>query len=159
MFMPQIPIRTFGAPILAAWMVLGLVPARAAVIVGPWLEGDTTTNVNVLVECDSAATMTVNYGTTTNFEMSAATSVCWTNSRCGSDFIHRITLTGLQSNTFYHYQLAGQGAAAADYDFATMPPTNLVAGITLAEAPLAVSNAAGCRQRACRGEDQPGHPL
>jgi hypothetical protein len=140
MFMPQIPILTFGAPILAAWMVLGLLHAHAAVIVGPWLEGDTTTSVDVLVECDSAAAMTVNYGMTTNLGMSAATSSCWTNSKGGSDFIHRITLTGLQSNTVYHYQLAGQGAAAADYNFGTMPPTNLVAGITLAEAPGAVSN-------------------
>jgi hypothetical protein len=139
--MPQIPILTFGATILAAWLVLGLGHARAAVIVGPWLAGDTTTNVDVLVECDSASAMTVNYGTTTNFGMSAATSCCWTNSRSASDFIHRITLTGLQSNAVYHYRLAGQGVAAADYDFATMPPTNLVAGITLAEAPGAVSNA------------------
>ena len=141
MFMSQIPMLTFGAPILAAWMILGLVQTRAAVIVGPWLEGDTTTNVDVLVECDSAAAMTVNYGATTNFGMSAATSVCWTNTKGGPDFIHRIKLTGLQANMLYHYQLAGQGASTADYNFATMPPTNLVAGITLAEAPLAVSNA------------------
>ena len=132
---------TFGAPILAAWMILGLVQTRAAVIVGPWLEGDTTTNVDVLVECDSAAAMTVNYGATTNFGMSAATSVCWTNTKGGPDFIHRIKLTGLQANMLYHYQLAGQGASVADCNFATMPPTNLVASITLAEAPGAVSNA------------------
>ena len=139
--MRQIPILTLGAPILAAWMFLGLVHAQAAAIVGPWLEGDTTTNVDVLVECDSAAAMTVNYGTTSNYGLSAATSSCWTNPGCGSDFIHRITLAGLQSNAVYHYQLAGQGAAAADYNFGTMPPTNLVAGITLADAPGAVSNA------------------
>jgi hypothetical protein len=37
--------------------------------------------------------------------------------------------------------LAGQGSSAADLNFATMAPTNLVTGITLAETPLAVSNA------------------
>ena len=131
----------FAARILAVWLFVGLLHAHAAMIVGPWLEGDTTTNVDVLVECDSAAAMTVNYGTTTNFGMSAATSSCWTNSNSASDYIHRITLTGLQSNARYNYQLAGQGVAAADYIFETMPPTNLVAGITLAEAPGAVSNA------------------
>jgi hypothetical protein len=123
------------------WLLAGLLQADAAVIVGPWLEGDSTTNVDVLVECDSAADMTVNYGTTTNLGMSAATSNCWTNSGAASDFIHRITLTGLQPNAVYYYQLTGQGAAATDYNFATMPPTNLVAGITLAQAPGAVSNA------------------
>ena len=139
--MPRIPLFSFSAPLLAVWLFLGLGHAHAAVIVGPWLEGDTTTSVDVLAECDSAAAMTVNYGMTTNFGMSAATKSCWTNSNNGSDFIHRITLTGLQTNTLYHYQLAGQGAAAADYNFGTMPLTNLVAGITLAEAPGAVSNA------------------
>ena len=131
----------FAVRPLAVWLLAGLLHAHAAVIVGPWLEGDSTTNVDVLVECDSAAAMTVNYGMTTNFGMSAATSNCWTNSGAASDFIHRITLTGLQPNAVYYYQLTGQGTAATDYNFATMPPTNLVAGITLAQAPGAVSNA------------------
>ncbi len=126
---------------LAVWMCLGLTQARAAVIVGPWLEGDMTTNVDVLVECDSAAAVTVNYGTTTNYGMSASTSVCWTNPTSGSDFIHRVKLTGLEANTLYHYQLAGQGASAADYSLATMPPTNLLTSVSLADAPPAVSNA------------------
>ena len=150
--MPQIPILSYGAPILAVWMFLGLLlNAHAAVVVGPWLEGDTTTSVDVLVECDAPTVMTVNYGTTTNFGMSAATSSCWTNPACGSDFIHRIKLAGLQSNIVYHYQLAGQGTSAADYNFSTMPPTNLVAGITLAEAPGGGQQCdRRCRQRTSR---------
>ncbi len=126
---------------LAVGLLLGLVEARGAVIVGPWLEGDSTTNVDVLVECDSASAMFVNYGATTNYGMSTTTSVCWTNSKSGADFIHRIKLTGLQPDTVYHYRLAGQGASAADYSVATMTPTNLVASVTLAEVPVAVSNA------------------
>jgi hypothetical protein len=126
---------------LAIGTLLGFSRAHAALVAGPWLEGDKTTNIAVLVECDSAAAMTVNYGTTTNYGMSATTSVCWTNTRNGSDFIHRIRLTGLQTNTLYHYQLAGQGVSIEDYDFATMPPTNLVASVSLAETPAAVSNA------------------
>src|ERR1035441_1190102 len=108
---------------LMVWLLAGLLQADAAVIVGPWLEGDSTTNVDVLVECDSAADMTVNYGTTTNLGMSAATSNCWTNSGAASDFIHRITLTGLQPNAVYYYQLTGQGAAATDYNFAAIAHT------------------------------------
>jgi hypothetical protein len=132
---------SLSASMLSLWLFLGLIQTRAAVIVGPWLEGDTTTNVEVLVECDSATALTVNYGATTSYGMSATTAVCWTNTNNGADFIHRIPLTGLQPNTVYHYRLAGQGAPAVDYEFATMAPTNLVASVTLAEVPAAVSNA------------------
>jgi hypothetical protein len=134
-------LLVFVFRILLACLFLSLLPARAAVVIGPWLEGDTTTNVDVLVECDSADAMAVDYGPTTNYGMSAVTSVCWTNIKSSSDFIHRIKLPGLQPNMLYHYRLAGQGAATTDLNFATMAPTNLVAGITLEEAPLAVSNA------------------
>jgi hypothetical protein len=137
----RFPFLAFAFGILAAWLLPGLNPAQAAVVIGPWLEGDTTTNVDVLVECDSAAAMTVNYGPSSNYGLSAATSVCWTNAKSPSDFIHRVRLAGLQSNQVYHYQLAGQGGASTDFNFATMPPTNLVAGITLNETPPAVSNA------------------
>jgi hypothetical protein len=126
---------------LLACLLLGPLPAHAAVVIGPWLEGDTTTNVDVLVECDSADAMSVDYGLTTNYGMSAGTSICWTNTKSPSDFIHRIKLPGLQPNVLYHYRLTGQGATPTDFNFATMAPTNLVAGITLEEAPPAVSNA------------------
>ncbi len=131
------------AQLLALGLCMGLTQGRAAVVVGPWLEGDTTTHVDVLVECDSAEPMTVNYGLTTNYGASANTLLCWTNSQSVSDFIHRVRLTGLGSNEVYHCQLAGQGASPADFTFSTMPPTHLVAGITLGEAPAAVSNAVG----------------
>lgn len=139
MFKPALRFLKLGAGMIA--ICLSLAQSRAAVIVGPWLEGDTTTNVDVLVECDSTAAMTVNYGPTTNYGAVATTSLCWTNPAAPSDFIHRVKLTGLQPGLVYHYQLAGQGAPAQDYEFATMRPTNLVTGITLAEAPAAVSNA------------------
>jgi hypothetical protein len=120
---------------------LGLLQARAAVVIGPWLERDMTANVDVLVECTTADAMTVNYGATTNYGMSATTTVCWTNANRTDDFIHRIKLTSLQPNTLYHYQLAGQGASAADCSLATMAPTNFLASLILADAPPAVSNA------------------
>jgi hypothetical protein len=65
--------------------------------------------------------------------------VCWTNTNAAADFIHRITLTGLQTNALDHYQLAGQGASAADYTFCTYLAGTAIA---LAEAPQAVRTAA-----------------
>ena len=141
MHSPPIPVLKASARAVAVCLLLGLVQTHAAVVIGPWLEGDMTTKVDVLVECDSASAMTVNYGVTTNYGMSATTSVCWTNPQAGSDFIHRITLTGLQANTVFNYQLAGQGASGANYSLATMPPTNFLASVPLGEAPSAVSNA------------------
>jgi hypothetical protein len=138
---PYIYRRSFRARVLATCLAMSVLVARGAVVIGPWLEGDSTTNVDVLVECDSAATMTVNYGTTTNYDLTAATSVCWTNSQAGADFIHRIRLNGLRPDTLYHYQLAGQGTSSADFNFGTMPLTNMAATIKLADAPVAVSNA------------------
>jgi hypothetical protein len=124
----------FTARMLAIWLFLGLLHAHATVIIGPWLEGDTTTNVDVLVECDSAAAMMVNFGLTTNYGASAVTAVINATTN-GSDVIHRIKLAGLQSNMLYHYQLAGQGPGSADYTFSTVP------GLAFADAPTAVQAA------------------
>ena len=124
----------FVAQALAAWIFQGLLHAHAAVIIGPWLEGDTTTNVDVLVECNSAAAMTVSYGLTTNYGSSAVTAVTNATGN-GSNVIHRIKLAGLQSNALYHYQLAGQGPNSADYTFSTVP------GLAFADTPAAVQAA------------------
>ena len=104
--------------LLAAWMLPGLVQTHATVVVGPFLEGVTTTNAYVLVECDSTATMTNYYGTTTSYGSVAATAFTKTSS--GSYVVHRIKLTDLTPDTLYHYQLAGQGFPAADYTFRTL---------------------------------------
>ena len=130
----QCGIFALATRTLLLWLLIGLAHTHAAVIIGPWLEGDTTTNVDVLVECDSAAAMTVNYGLTTNYGSSAVTAVANTTTN-GVDVIHRIKLAGLQSNTLYHYQLAGQGANSADYTFSTVP------GLALADTPAAVQAA------------------
>jgi hypothetical protein len=85
---------------------------------GPMLEGASTTSIYVLAECNLTNAMTVNYGLTTNYGSSATTFT--TNLTTGSTYIHRIKLTGLQPNSQYHYQLAGQGTVTADYTFRTL---------------------------------------
>ncbi len=97
-------------------MVIGV--SRAAVVVGHFLEGATTTNIYVLAECDSTATMTVNYGTTTNYGTTAITA--FTKSTGGGTYVHRIKLTNLVANAVYHYQLTGQGATPVDYTLRTL---------------------------------------
>jgi hypothetical protein len=126
--------------VLAVSAGLGLLPVSAAVVVGPWLAGDGTTNVDVLVECDSAAAMTVSYGLGTSYGGSAVTTASYPATN-GPDVIQRIKLTGLQPNSTYHYRLSGQGAGPADYTLKTGPDGK--AGVALAEVPSAVSNRVG----------------
>ena len=126
---------------IAFALALAMTTARAGIIAGPWLEGDATTNVDVLVECDSTAPVMVSYGLSTNYSATASTSGCWTNANVASDFIHRVRLPNLDANQTYHFHIPAAGASLPDMNFATMPATNLVAGIALASAPAAVSNA------------------
>ncbi len=100
-------------------MLLCLAHTHATVVVGPFLEGVTTTNAYVLVECDSTATMTNSYGTTTDYG-SVATTAFTKTTGYGSYVAHRIKLTNLSPDTLYHYQLTGQGFTSADYTFRTL---------------------------------------
>jgi hypothetical protein len=115
----RIPLPASTGEIIAAWLFLCLWPVHATVIIGPFLEGATTTNAYVLAECDSTATLTVNYGVTTNYGFSATTAFTKSTGN-GATNVHRIKLTGLAANTLYHYQLAGQDLTLADYTFRTL---------------------------------------
>ena len=106
------------APILG--VVIGLVlQANATLTRGPMLQGATSTNLYVLAECTTTASVTVNFGTTTSYGSSATTSATRA-SNGGSTSIHVIKLTGLQPNTVYHYKLVAQGTTSADYTFTTL---------------------------------------
>jgi hypothetical protein len=104
----------------ASSMLYGLVSAHATIVVGPILEGVTTSNAYVLVECTAGATspMTNYYGLTTDYG-SVATTAFTRSTGQGTTNVHRIKLTGLTPNTLYHYKLAGQGTNTPDYTFRT----------------------------------------
>ncbi len=112
----------YSVGVLAVWLMLGLLPTQATLVYGPMLQGGTTTNLYVLVECTTNATspMTVNYGTTTAYSASASTASVANSSASPVTYVHRIKLTGLQPNTLYHYQLTGQGTTSIDYTFRTL---------------------------------------
>ena len=116
----------FPSPYFIAWLVAGwllaLPSAQATVVHGPMLQGATTTNIYVLVECTTNANspMTINFGTTTAYGSSASTLSAVVSSASPTTYVHRIKLTGLQPNTLYHYQLTGQSAPATDYSFRTL---------------------------------------
>lgn len=110
------------AVIPAACLWAGLMQAYGSVVCGPMLQGASTSNIYVLVECTLgvASPMTVNYGTTTAYGGSASSSSTKSTSASPVTYVHRIKLTGLQPNTLYHYQLINQGASPTDYTFRTL---------------------------------------
>ncbi|MCX6926175.1 MAG: metallophosphoesterase family protein [Verrucomicrobia bacterium] len=115
----RIPLASAAKRGLAAWILLGSIQTQAAVLIGPFLEGVTTTNAYVLAECDSTATITTAYGVDTNYGAIATTA--FTKSTGKEPYVvHRIKLTGLKPNTLYHYQLTGQGFTSPDYAFRTL---------------------------------------
>ena len=119
---PSTRLRPGLIPFLVtAALWLGSPQTRAVVVVGPLLEGLTTTNVYVLAECsvDASSPMTVNYGPTASYGFSATTLFTKTTGQ-GTTNVHRIKLTGLAPNTLYHYQLVGQGLTSPDYTFRTL---------------------------------------
>lgn len=111
------PRRIAGVMTAVALAWLGAA-ARGAVIMGPLLQGATTTSIYVLAETDSTDPLTVNYGLTDAYGQSATTTFMLTAE--GTTNVHRIKLSGLQPDTVYHYQLTGQGFTSTDATFRTL---------------------------------------
>ncbi len=111
-------------PFLVLALGLALVPvsaaAAAAIVMKPYLQAVGENEVTVMVECDSNATVTVQYGTTASYGSSATTtSTLQTNN---STYVHRVRLTGLQANTLYHYRASQGGPWTDDATFTTAAP-------------------------------------
>jgi hypothetical protein len=114
-------LKTIAAVVgVTSGLLLSLPPAQGSVLRGPMLQGGTATNVYVLAECtvSTSSPLTVNYGTSTAYGLSVTTASANTTSL--PSYVHVIKLTGLQPNTLYHYQLAGQGTTSPDYTFRTV---------------------------------------
>ncbi|MGE5549673.1 MAG: DNRLRE domain-containing protein [Bacteroidota bacterium] len=85
--------------------------AFGAIIMKPYLQAVTTNSVYVLVECGTTGTVTVQYGPTTSYTMSATTESTAATTASPVTYIHRVKLTGLQPNQTYHYK-ASQGGSS-----------------------------------------------
>ncbi len=102
-------------------LVLLLGPARADLIMRPYLQAVSTTGIWVLVECDTTNAATVEYGLAPAFGRTATTAFFLTTS--ATTYVHRVPLTGLQPGTRYHYRAAQGGAPSADAAFHTAVST------------------------------------
>jgi len=85
----------------------------------PYLQAVTQNSIYVLTECDSTATVTVEYGTDTSYGNYAITEDYETTTN--TTYVHNIKLTGLQPDTLYHYRVSQDGAPTPDSTFRTAP--------------------------------------
>jgi len=91
-----------------------------SMLMSPYLQAVTTGSVYVLVESSSADPVTVEYGPTTAYGKSARTESV--ESTTNSTYVHNVKLSGLESNTVYHYRALQQRSASADASFRTAVP-------------------------------------
>jgi VCBS repeat-containing protein len=85
----------------------------------PWLQAVATGGVYVLLEADSQLAAVVDYGLTSDYGKQAITeSTEYTDL---GKYVHNIELTGLQSNTQYHYRVTQGATITADQMFWTSP--------------------------------------
>ena len=79
----------------------------------PYLQQVTQSSIIVMWETNFSVIGTVEYGLTSSYGSSQTESVAKT--------IHDVQLTGLQSNTIYHYRVSAGGVTSTDATFRTAP--------------------------------------
>ena len=85
----------------------------------PYLQGVTQSTIYVLLESASADTAIVEYGSTTAYGNFARTESG--ESTDASTYVHNVFITGLDTNTVYHYRALQGSSVSEDATFRTAP--------------------------------------
>jgi acid phosphatase type 7 len=80
------------------------VQLHARIIMTPYLQAVTTTTVYVMVECDNHDSVTVNFGLTPEYGLSAKTELIAETDANPVTYVHKIRLPGLLPAAKYYYQ-------------------------------------------------------
>jgi len=120
--------KLFMCGLVVLTCALPALPAGAAMTMAPYLQAVMTDSVYVLVECNSTANVTVEYGTPPSYGTSrTTTSYAATSGSSPQTYVHRVKLTGLTANTLYHYrawQVAGVYSSDFTFTTAALPGTS-----------------------------------
>jgi hypothetical protein len=92
----------------------------------PYLQAVTHNSIYVLVETGSAQPVTVEYGKTPDYGERATSEKIEATTASPGRYVHKIKLSGLQSDTLYHYRVFPGETDSADQTFwtASNPGTN-----------------------------------
>ena len=107
------------AVFLGCSMMLGCLPAPAKMLLPPYLQAVTTHSIYVMVESNSKAPITVEYGPTTEYGLTAATEKVLPTDADPLTYVHRILLDKLSAKATYHYRVKQDGEPTADATFGT----------------------------------------
>src|SRR5664279_3263598 len=100
-------------------LFLFVLSVNANISMQPYLMGVTTNSVYVLVECTTTDPVTVNYGLTTSYGMTATDELYSTT--VSLTYVHKIKLIGLSPDTVYHFQAVQLTSTSTDSYFRTAP--------------------------------------
>jgi len=92
----------YAVPILTGGLLLAPAASRAETLMDPYLQAAAPDGISVLVECDSAGPVTVDYGPTEALGATAATAGI--EPTTAGTQMHRVRLAGLSPNTRYYYR-------------------------------------------------------
>src|ERR1035437_10575507 len=100
-------------------LFLFITSIQANISMQPYLMGVTTNSVYVLVECSTTDPVTINYGSTTAYGMTATDELYTATAASPVTYVHKIKLTGLLPDNVYHYQAVQLSSTSSDYNFRT----------------------------------------
>ena len=114
----------------ALWVVVVIMavalPARAAMIMSPYLQAVSGKDVCVMVECDSMDPVSVQFGVNTTYGETAKTQSTLPTDTKPTTYVHRVWLSDLKPNTTYHYRATQDGTAySTDAAFITAVPAGV----------------------------------
>ncbi len=102
-----------GRLLLSAAFMLAPSLAQAGFVKGPYLQNPEQSSIVVSWQSDSAATGTVEYGTSSSLGSTASTG--------GASDFQEVVITGLQPGTIYQYQVTADGETSRLSSFITAP--------------------------------------
>lgn len=96
-------------------------PAKAGIIMSPYLQAMTDSSVIVMLETDNQQSAFVEFGTDSKLGRTTKTSFYKITPGRKKTYIHRIKLTGLSANTEYFYRAIHQKDTSQVFSFRSAP--------------------------------------
>lgn len=103
--------------ILIPLLIIFYSTAYSAIIMRPYLQAITPNSCYVIVECSTIDTVTVQYGLTPIYGLSAKTQEIWPTTSVSATYVHKVSLTGLNPNTNYFYRAMQNGVPSPGSSF------------------------------------------